>query len=86
MKNRHLNALLKIYFQITRILRDAGTMGVIEIHLDTGYTNGNEAEQGHLLHDSGYTNGNGTEQGHLLHDGGYANGDGMGQEHLQLNS
>ena len=61
-------------------------MGVIEIHLDTGYTNGNGTERKDLLHNSGYANGDGTERADLLHDGGYANGDGMGQEHLQLNS
>ncbi|KAK0512544.1 hypothetical protein JMJ35_004561 [Cladonia borealis] len=51
--------------RITRILRDTGTMGVIEIHLDTGYTNGNGTEQGHLLHDGGYANGDGMGQEHL---------------------
>jgi len=72
--------------RITRILRDTGTMGVIEIHLDTGYANGNGIGQGHSLLDSGHSNGEQMEQGHLLHDGGYSNGDEMGQGHLQLNS
>ena len=40
-------------------------MGVIEIHLDTGYTNGNGTERGDLLHDGGYANGDGMGQEHL---------------------
>lgn len=40
-------------------------MGVIEIHLDTGYTNGNGTGQEHLLLDGGYANGDGMGQEHL---------------------
>ena len=76
------NTLLRPLFQITRILRDTGTMGVIEIHLDTGYTNGNGLSQGHSLLDGGHSNGEKMGQGHSLLDGGHSNGDGMGQGHL----
>ena len=40
-------------------------MGVIEIHLDTGYTNGDGRGQGHLQVDGGYTNDDEMGQGHL---------------------